>query len=148
MGAASNSPECPGWPFGSPMTSVSLLLTVVKEGAEWVGRTSGVAADIEVRFRDSEDAAELALGRRVLTGTIRGQAPDMTFWPGLIRPNDVSVTVGGTGGATGALLGAHTPIPFSAAMLLGRADGVFRFRDSAGNVATCSEVTVLMNVPN
>jgi hypothetical protein len=141
-------PGCPGWFDGTPSTSVSVVLTVVKEGAEWVGRTSSATADIELRFRDAEDAGELASGRRVLTGTIRGQAPDMSFFPGLLRPKDVSVTVTGTGAATGALLGAWTAIPFSASMVVGRAVGVFRFRDSAGNVATCREVSVGINVPN
>ena len=81
-------PGCPGWVTGPPSTSVTLWLTVVKEGAEWVGRPANSAADIELRFRDAEDAGELAFGRRVLTGTIRGQAPDMTLFPELLSPRD------------------------------------------------------------
>ena len=125
--------------------SVSFQLTVTKEGAEWVGRTSGAAADVEVRFRDTEDAGELAFGGRAFVGTIRGQGTDQGI-SGLIG-SGVSVTFAGTG-ATAALLDARTAVPFSTSMLLGRAVGAIRFRDPAGNVATCPAVSVSMNVLN
>ena len=136
-------PACPG-SFSVPVNKfVTLQLTVVKDGAEWVGRTSNAAADIEMRFRD---AGEPAFGERAFTGTIRGQTPDMGL-PGLLPPGDVSVTVSGTG-ATGAVLNGRTLASFSVKTLTGRAVGEFRFHDSAGHVATCPAVSVQMNVQN
>jgi hypothetical protein len=137
-------PACPG-SFGVPRAGKSVVvhLTVVREGVEWVGRTSGAAADLELRFRD---AGELEFGRRALAGTIRGQAPDMGL-PGLLDPGDVSVTVAGTA-ATGALLDAQTAFSFAVNTLVGRAVGEFRFQDSAGNAATCSVVSIHINAPN
>ena len=45
---------CPAW-LGVPSIgkSVTLELDVVKDGVEWVGRPSGAAGDIEVRFRNA-----------------------------------------------------------------------------------------------
>jgi len=123
--------------------TVMVDLTVVKDGVEWVGRTSSASADIEMRFRD---AGELPLGRRALAGTLRGQAPDMAFAPPLIVPRDVSVTIAGTA-ATGALMDAQTLDPYSVSTMVGRAVGDFLFRDSAGNVARCPAVTVFIGAP-
>jgi len=133
-------PVCGGSVGGPPAgTSVSVFLTVVKDGDEWVGRTSGAAADIEMRFRD---AGELPSGGRALAGTIRGQAPDMGL-SALIRPHDLSVTVAGTV-AAGALMEAHTVFPYFVNAMIGQAVGDFRFRDSAGNLGRCSTVEVLI----
>ena len=133
-------PACPG-SLTRAGKSVYFQMTVVRDGVEWVGRSSGVAADIEMRFRD---AGELPLGGRALSGTIRGQAPDMGF-PGLIAPRDVTVTVAGTV-ATGALFDAETM--GSVNTLIGRAVGEFRFHDSAGSVVSCPEISLQMNVQN
>ena len=134
-------PACAG-SFGVPVTKiVTLQLTVVKDGAEWVGRTSNPAADIEMRFRD---AGQLPFGERAFTGSIRGQAPDMGFL-GVVPPGDVSVTVSGTG-ASAAVMDGRTLASLSVDTLTGRAVGEFRFHDSAGHVATCPAVSVWMNV--
>ena len=137
-------PACPG-SLGVPRAGKSVVvhLTVVREGVEWVGRTTGAAADLEMRFRD---AGELGLGRRSLVGTIRGQAPDMGL-PGLLDPRDVSVTVAGTS-ATGALLDAQTAFSFAVNTLVGRAAGEFRFRDSGGSAGTCPAASIHINAPD
>ena len=129
---------CPAW-LGVPSIgkSVTLELDVVKDGAEWVGRPSGAAGDLEVRFRD---AGELPAGRRAIAGSIRGRAPDMGI-PGSVAPRDVSMTVAGTG----AVLDAQTAFKVAVDTLTGRAVGEFRFHDSVGDVVSCPSVSVLMN---
>ena len=134
-------PSCPAW-LGVPSIgkSVTLDLDVVKDGVEWVGRPSGAAGDVEVRFRN---AGELPSGQRAIAGTIRGRAPDMGI-PGSVAPRDVSVTVAGA--ATGATLDARTAFSVSVDELTGRASGVFNFQNSAGDVVSCPVVSVFMNV--
>jgi hypothetical protein len=133
---------CPAW-LGVPSIgkSVTLELDVVKDGVEWVGRPSGAAGDVEVRF---SDAGQLPTGRRAIAGSIRGQAPDMGI-PGSVAPRDVSVTVAGTG-ATGAVLDGQTAFSVAVDTLTGRAVGSFRFNDSVGDVVICPAVSVQMNV--
>jgi hypothetical protein len=138
-------PACAG-SIGVPRAgkSVTVELTVIKDGVEWVGRAAGAQADIELRFRD---AGELPFGRRALVGTIRGQATDMGI-PGLFDPRDVSVAVAGNVQNGAALLDGQTAFLYSVSTLVGRAAGDFRFRDSAGNVGACPAVSININAPN
>ena len=132
-------PACAG-PIGVPTSgkAVTVDLVVVKEGAEWVGRTTAAGADIELRFRDG---GEPTLGRRVFSGTIRGRARDEGL-RGLLEPRDVLVALGG-----GATVEGETAFINRVSTLVGRVRGDVRFSDSAGNTSTCSVVQIHINVP-
>ena len=134
-------PSCPAW-LGVPSIgkSVTLDLDVVKDGVEWVGRPSGAAGDVEVRFRN---AGELPSGQRAIAGTIRGRAPDMGI-PGSVAPRDVSVTVAGA--ATGASVGRADGVLGLRRRAHRPGLGVFNFQNSAGDVVSCPVVSVFMNV--
>jgi hypothetical protein len=124
-------------PVGEPPSSkrVTVQLTVVKEGTEWVGRTAEGAGDITLRFRDG---GELPYGLRAFTATLRGQAAD-TGIPGAANPTDVSIAIDGN-----ATVDGQTALPFSARVLSGRATGTIRFTDGNGRSATCSTIAVAM----
>jgi hypothetical protein len=136
-------PVCAG-PLGVPSSGkhVSVELQVMRDGAEWVGRSTRSPADIELRFKD---AGLIGLGRRAFTGTIRGQGPDDGL-PGLVDPRDVFLIIGGSAGNTARVEG-ETAFSNSVRTLVGRAEGEFRFRDSAGNTGSCSVVSVHINAP-
>ena len=122
---------------GEPPSSkrVTVQLTVIKEGTEWVGRNAEGTGDVTLRFRDG---GELPYGLRALTGTLRGQARD-TGIPGAANPTDVSITIDGN-----ATVDGQTALPFSARVLSGRATGTIRFTDGNGRSATCSTIAVSM----
>ena len=125
-------------PVGEPPSSkrVTVQLTVVKEGAEWVGRSAEAPADVTLRFKDG---GELPYGLRGFTGTLRGQARD-TGIPGAANPTDVSMAIDGNAAVDG-----QTALPFSVRVLSGRATGTIRFTDANGRTATCSTVAVSMS---
>lgn len=137
-------PPCAG-PLGIPASGkhVIIELLVEKNGAEWVGRATGLPADIELRFRDG---GVLPIGRRAFAGTIRGQARDMGI-PGLADPRDVTVSIGGSGVDGSAFVEGQTAFFNSVSTLVGRAVGDMQFRDSAGNTGSCSTVSVHINAP-
>ena len=132
-------PACAG-PIGVPTSgkAVTVDLVVVKEGSEWVGRTTAAGADIELRFRDG---GEPSFGRRVFSGTIRGRARDEGL-RGLLEPRDVLVAIGG-----GATVEGETAFINRVSTLVGRVRGDVQFSDSAGNTATCSVVQIHINAP-
>jgi hypothetical protein len=122
-------------PAGEPPAGkhVTVQVTVVKEGGEWVGRVAEGPGDLELRFRD---AGDLPFALRAFTGTLRGQAAD-TGIPGAARPTDVTIAIDGS-----AIADGQTAIPFSARVLSGRASGGIRFRDANGRSGACSGVSL------
>lgn len=132
-------PACAG-SIGVPPSGkvVTVELQVVKEGSEWVGRGTAAGADIELRFRDGGEAQ---FGRRAFSGTIRGRARDFGL-PGLLDPRDVSVVIGDA-----AILTGETAFVRNFSTLVGRAQGDFRFVDSAGNEGNCAVVGIHINAP-
>lgn len=137
-------PACPGF-IGVPRAgkSVTVVLTVTREGAEWVGRPSTGGADMELRFRETG----VTLFGRTFSGTLRGRGSDqqLPFFPAP-PPNGVSVSVAGTAPGAAAIVEGQTLGHGRANTLTGRAMGEFRFDDAAGALATCGTVAVHINV--
>jgi hypothetical protein len=116
-----------------PSKSVTVKLTVVKEGAEWVGRIAEGPGDLALRLKD---AGELQYGLRGFTGSLRGEARN-TGIPGAQNPANVTVAIDDN-----AAIDGMTAVPFSVRALSGRATGSIRFTDSSSRSATCSAVSL------
>jgi hypothetical protein len=131
----SNDPSIlPCTPLGVPAsTSVYVRLNLTQDGSDWLGRSPEGEGTLELRLRRSGDRDLYGIP---LTGTIRGSAHDTGFLSPL--PPDVEMVIEEPGGE----FSGHVPYN---TFMLGRIDGVIKFRDSAGATGTCPTVTWTLN---
>jgi hypothetical protein len=115
--------------------SVNTFVVLVKEGGEWVARSTAPQESIELRFRAAGSSSG-GYGYRV-TGTISGSAVDVAL-TGVVR--DIRVSLGSAaGGAGAAVFDGETATP-TTSLIVGRVSGALRFSDSRGQSSTCSAI--------
>ncbi len=123
----------PCTPIGQPRdgTSVSTIVVLVQEGAEWVARSEPALGSLELRLRGIGTPS----GWYQVAGSVNGAAADIGLM-GVVR--DVSVAVGrNAGGASATFDGAMSP---AGTLIVGRIAGALRFSDSRGGSSTCPAI--------
>jgi hypothetical protein len=133
--ASSTDPAFPPCtPIGQPRdgTSVNTIVSLTKEGSEWVARSTPGMGTIDLHLRSTGASS----GGYGVAGTITGTALDIGFM-GVAR--DVSVTLGSTPGGGLANFDGETTSRASS-MVVGRVTGALRFSDSQGLSSTCPAI--------
>jgi hypothetical protein len=123
----------PCTPIGQPRdgTSVNTVVSLTKEGAEWIARSEPSMGSVELHLRSTGSST----GGYGVAGTITGTALDIGLM-GVVR--DVRVTLGSASGGS-ATFDGETTTPMSS-LVVGRMTGALRFSDSQGLSSSCPAI--------
>lgn len=123
-------------PFGVPKTGtqVDLAVTVSRQGADWIIRDDAARPDrLELRFKATGGVSN---GGDSFVGTATGSAKDAGD-PPASPPVDVEMTIAAN--PVASLSGEVTT-----AITQGKISGAIQFRDSSGNMGSCSVVVMFL----